>query len=101
MAALHLVEEKLAMQDYRLNSSNEPEAVGKATWGSSRPQGNAGGAIINKGLNAGFFDWKKELQQAVSMADSEYPPFGEQQIRGTYSNARSLVKFASKGMRRA
>ena len=99
LVALNIIQEKLATEDYRLASPTEPEAASKATGGTSRPQSENGSAIPKTGLKAGFFDRKKEVLQEISIADSEYPPLGEQQVRGQHSNARSLVKIAGRGKR--
>ena len=65
----------------------------------SRPQNESEAAPPKKGLNAGFLDRKEEGSRETSLADGDYPPVGEQQVRGLHSNARSLVKIAGRGKR--
>ena len=81
------------MQHNHSVSLAEREAEGEAAGGTSRPHGKSGGATAEGGLKAGFFDQKKKgLPTESVLGKGQYPPHGEQQLRGAYANAGSLIK---------
>ena len=63
--------------------------------------GEGRGATAQEGQEGKPFVQKKWPPQGRLPDACEYPPPGEQQVRWQHSNARSMIRFASKGKHQA